>query len=146
MQRDDIYMQRCIQLAKNGKGRVSPNPMVGAVIVFEDKIIGEGYHRLYGNAHAEVNAINSVKDKSLLIKSTIYVSLEPCSHYGKTPPCAQLIIDSKIPKVIIATSDPFPEVSGRGIRMLREAGIEVVVGVLEKEARSLNKTFLHIIL
>ena len=134
-------MRRCLQLAANGRGRVSPNPMVGAVVVCDDEIIGEGFHRQYGKAHAEVNAINSVKDKSLLSRSTIYVSLEPCSHYGKTPPCSQLIIDSKIPKVVVATLDPYHKVSGRGIKMLREAGAEVVIGVLEKEAQELNKEF-----
>lgn len=141
MTNDEQYMHRCLQLALNGKGYVAPNPMVGAVIVHEGKIIGEGFHREYGKAHAEVNAINSVKDKSLLKNSTIYVSLEPCSHYGKTPPCSQLIIDSEIPKVVVATLDPFPKVSGRGVGMLRDAGVEVVLGVLEKEAKALNKAF-----
>jgi diaminohydroxyphosphoribosylaminopyrimidine deaminase/5-amino-6-(5-phosphoribosylamino)uracil reductase len=135
------YMARCIQLARCGEGNVSPNPMVGAVIVHNHKIIGEGYHRKCGEAHAEVNAIASVKDQSLLANATIYVSLEPCSHYGKTPPCSLLIIEKKIPKVVIATLDPFPEVSGRGVNMLREAGIEVTVGVLEQKAQDLNKRF-----
>lgn len=138
---DEKYMRRCFQLATNGRGFVSPNPMVGSVVVYKDKIIGEGYHRSYGKAHAEVNAINSVKDRSLLKDSTLYVSLEPCSHYGKTPPCAQLIIDSQIPRVVIATLDPYPQVSGRGVKMLQDAGIEVVVGLLESKARSLNKEF-----
>ena len=138
---EEKYMKRCLQLAANGRGLVNPNPMVGSVIVYKDKIIGEGYHREYGKAHAEVNAINSVKDKSLLSQSTIYVSLEPCSHYGKTPPCSQLIIDSKIPRVVVATLDPYPKVSGRGISMLKDAGIEVEVGILEEEARELNKEF-----
>ncbi len=115
--------------------------MVGAVIVHNGNIIGEGYHREYGKAHAEVNAINSVKDKSLLKESVIYVSLEPCSHYGKTPPCAQLIIDSQIPEVVVATLDPNPMVSGRGIKMLQHAGIKVTVGTLEEEAQRLNKYF-----
>ena len=141
MNTDEKYIQRCLQLAENGKGYVSPNPMVGSVVVYDGKIIGEGYHRQYGKAHAEVNAISSVKDKSLLEKSTIYVSLEPCSHYGKTPPCAQLIIDSKIKRAVIATLDPFPAVSGRGVKMLQDAGIEVTTGVLEKEAYELNKAF-----
>lgn len=141
MNTDEKYIQRCLQLAENGKGYVSPNPMVGAVVVCEGKIIGEGFHREYGKAHAEVNAISSVKDKLLLSESTIYVSLEPCSHYGKTPPCSQLIIDSKIKRVVIATPDPYKEVSGRGIKMLREAGIDVTVGILEKEAYELNKAF-----
>lgn len=139
---DEMYMRRCLQLALNGKGRVAPNPMVGAVVVHNGQIIGEGYHREYGKCHAEVNAINSVRDKSLLVESTIYVSLEPCSHYGKTPPCSQLIIDSGIPKVVIATLDPYFKVSGRGVDMLKEAGIEVEIGVLEKEAKLLNKEFL----
>lgn len=138
---DEVYMQRCLQLALNGKGFVNPNPMVGAVVVHRGKIIGEGYHRQYGEAHAEVNAIGSVADKSLLKESTIYVSLEPCSHYGKTPPCAQLIIDMEIPRVVIACLDPYPAVSGRGIEMLRAAGVDVTFGVLEKEARELNKEF-----
>ncbi|MDU1890146.1 MAG: bifunctional diaminohydroxyphosphoribosylaminopyrimidine deaminase/5-amino-6-(5-phosphoribosylamino)uracil reductase RibD [Dysgonomonas sp.] len=138
---DERYMFRCLQLALNGKGLVSPNPMVGAVVVHDGKIIGEGYHRQYGKAHAEVNAINSVENKSLLKESTIYVSLEPCSHYGKTPPCAQLIIDNNIPRVVVACLDPYPAVSGRGIKMLKDAGIEVTTGVLEKEAWILNKTF-----
>ena len=138
---DEKYMYRCLQLACNGRGFVAPNPMVGAVVVCEGKIIGEGFHRQYGKAHAEVNAINSVKDQSLLKKSTIYVSLEPCSHYGKTPPCARLIIDSGIPRVVIACLDPYPSVSGRGIQMLRDAGVEVIVGVMEKEAQTLNREF-----
>lgn len=138
---DEKYMHRCLQLATNGKGFVAPNPMVGAIIVHNDKIIGEGYHRRYGEAHAEVNAINSVKDKSLLKESTIYVSLEPCSHHGKTPPCAQLIIDYQIPRVVIACLDPYPKVSGRGLKMLQDAGITVSVGVLEQQANELNKDF-----
>ncbi|MDR1883096.1 MAG: bifunctional diaminohydroxyphosphoribosylaminopyrimidine deaminase/5-amino-6-(5-phosphoribosylamino)uracil reductase RibD [Prevotella sp.] len=138
---EEKYMYRCLQLAQNGKEFTSPNPAVGAVIVHKSKIIGEGYHRRYGDAHAEVNAVNSVQDKSLLKDSTIYVSLEPCSHYGKTPPCAQLVIDSEIPKVVVACTDPFPAVSGRGIKMMRDAGIDVTTGVLEKEARTLNKEF-----
>lgn len=140
--KDEIYMQRALQLAKCGEGQVSPNPMVGAVIVCDGEIIGEGYHRKYGEAHAEVNAINSVKDKSLLKKSTIYVTLEPCSHYGKTPPCCNLIIESKIPRVVVGVKDPFPEVSGRGIKILQEAGVEVVVGVLEEECRAINRKFI----
>ena len=141
MSSDSLYIRRCFQLARKGKGFVQPNPMVGAVIVHNDKIIGEGYHRKYGEAHAEVNAINSIKDISLLSKSTLYVSLEPCSHHGKTPPCAELIIEKKIPRVVIATADPNPKVSGKGIQMLRDNGIEVIVGVLENEARELNKPF-----
>ncbi|WP_108820976.1 bifunctional diaminohydroxyphosphoribosylaminopyrimidine deaminase/5-amino-6-(5-phosphoribosylamino)uracil reductase RibD [Dysgonomonas sp. Marseille-P4361] len=138
---DEKYMSRSLQLALNGKEHASPNPMVGAVVVHNDRIIGEGYHRQYGKAHAEVNAINSVKNKSLLKESTIYVSLEPCSHHGKTPPCSQLIIDHQIPRVVVACLDPYPEVSGRGIKMLESAGIKVTTGVLEKEALELNKEF-----
>ena len=139
---ENKYMARCISLARGGAGNVAPNPMVGAVIVHQGKIIGEGYHRKYGEAHAEVNAIASVRDESLLKEATIYVSLEPCSHYGKTPPCAELIIKKRIPRVVIGCLDPFPEVSGRGVRMLREAGVEVVTGVMEKEAWELNRVFM----
>jgi len=135
-------MYRCVQLALNGKGFVAPNPMVGAVIVYNDKIIGEGFHCRYGESHAEVNAIASVADRSLLKHSTLYVNLEPCSHYGKTPPCAELIISKGIPKVVAGCLDPFPKVSGRGIQMMREAGIEVKVGVLEDVCKRLNKRFL----
>lgn len=141
MSSDEKYMQRCLQLAVKGRGQVSPNPMVGAVIVYNDKIIGEGYHRCYGQAHAEVNAINSVKDKSLLSESTVYVSLEPCAHYGKTPPCAQLLIDCKVTRVVIGSRDPFPSVSGRGIEMLHNAGTDIKLGVLESEAKELNREF-----
>jgi len=135
------YMDRCLQIALNGKGNVAPNPMVGAVIVWNNRIIGEGYHREYGKPHAEVNAIMSVKNKELLKESIIYVSLEPCSHYGKTPPCSKLIIDMGIPKVVIATPDPYHKVSGRGVEMLKRAGVEVIVGIREKEAQALNKHF-----
>lgn len=135
-------MQRCIQLAKCGAMGAPPNPMVGAVIVHEGKIIGEGYHRRCGGPHAEVNAIRSVRDESLLRDSTIYVSLEPCSHYGKTPPCADLIIEKQIPRVVVGCLDPFAKVNGQGIRKLRDAGIEVEVGVLEKECLELNRRFI----
>ncbi|HSI69260.1 MAG TPA: bifunctional diaminohydroxyphosphoribosylaminopyrimidine deaminase/5-amino-6-(5-phosphoribosylamino)uracil reductase RibD [Gillisia sp.] len=135
------YIKRCIQLAFNGLGKTYPNPMVGSVIVHNNKIIGEGWHQKAGEPHAEVNAINAVKDKSLLKSATIYVSLEPCSHYGKTPPCSDLIIASGIKKVVIGTVDPFEEVSGRGIKKLLEAGCKVKVGVLEEECRELNKRF-----
>lgn len=135
------YIRRCIELAKNGLGRTYPNPIVGSVIVHNDVIIGEGWHRKAGEAHAEVNAVNSVKERELLSKSTIYVSLEPCSHYGKTPPCTNLIIDSGIKKVVIGTVDPFPEVAGKGIKKLMDAGCEVRVGILEEECRDLNKRF-----
>ncbi|SHE32708.1 diaminohydroxyphosphoribosylaminopyrimidine deaminase [Psychroflexus salarius] len=134
-------MARCIELAKKGLGNTYPNPLVGAVIVYKDQIIGEDYHHKAGEAHAEVNAINAVKDQELLKKSTIYVSLEPCSHYGKTPPCANLIIDKGIPNVVIGHVDPFAEVAGRGIKKLFEAGCHVRVGVLENECANLNKRF-----
>ena len=138
---DEKYMLRCLELARNGFGNVAPNPMVGCVIVYDGNIIGEGYHQEYGKAHAEVNAIQSVKDKSLLKKSTLYVNLEPCSHFGKTPPCANLIVEHNIPRVIIGCVDSFSEVSGKGIEKLKTAGIEVVVGVLENESLELNKRF-----
>lgn len=136
-------MQRCIELARKGAGFVAPNPMVGAVLVYKDRIIGEGYHQQYGQAHAEVNCINAVKedDKEYISRSAMYVSLEPCTHFGKTPPCADLIIQHKIPKVIIGCRDPFKEVDGKGIEKLKEAGIDVQTGILEKECRELNKRF-----
>jgi diaminohydroxyphosphoribosylaminopyrimidine deaminase/5-amino-6-(5-phosphoribosylamino)uracil reductase len=136
-------MQRCLELALLGSGHVAPNPMVGAVLVYEDRIIGEGYHQLYGKAHAEVNCIASVKpeDEPLIPLSTIYVSLEPCAHHGKTPPCADLIVAKKIPRVVVGCRDPFPQVNGRGIEKLLAAGIDVTVGVLEKECIALNKRF-----
>ncbi|PKH66154.1 bifunctional diaminohydroxyphosphoribosylaminopyrimidine deaminase/5-amino-6-(5-phosphoribosylamino)uracil reductase RibD [Flavobacterium sp. ALD4] len=135
------YIERCIQLAKNGLGTTYPNPMVGSVIVYKDTIIGEGWHKKAGEPHAEVNAINSVKDKSLLKKATIYVSLEPCSHFGKTPPCSDLIIKNEIPQVVIGTIDPNIKVAGNGIKKLIEAGINVTVGILENECHGLNKRF-----
>ena len=134
-------MQRCIDLARKAMGSASPNPMVGSVIVYNNKIIGEGYHEKYGSHHAEVNAINSVKDKSLLFKSTLYVNLEPCAHFGKTPPCSDLIIQNKIPEVVIGCIDTFSEVSGKGVERMRSVGIVVKVGVLENESRELNKRF-----
>jgi diaminohydroxyphosphoribosylaminopyrimidine deaminase/5-amino-6-(5-phosphoribosylamino)uracil reductase len=142
----EIYMQRCLELAALGAASVSPNPMVGAVIVHEDKIIGEGYHQKYGEAHAEVNAVNMViarydNNADLLKQSTIYVSLEPCAHYGKTPPCADLIIKHQIYKVVVGCRDPFAQVDGKGIEKLQAAGIEVLVGVLEKECQWLNRRF-----
>ncbi len=136
------YMKRALELASLGNRFVAPNPMVGAVLVYEDRIIGEGYHHRYGQPHAEVMAVNSVKEKHLLKHATLYVTLEPCSHYGKTPPCAELIIRSEIPKVVVAMQDPFHEVSGRGIAMLREAGVEVLCGIMEDEAKALNKHFI----
>jgi len=141
-----LYMRRCLQLATYGKGFVAPNPMVGAVIVHDNRIIGEGFHEKYGDAHAEVQAIASVKDEKQLKSSTLYVNLEPCSHYGKTPPCVDLIREKQIPRVVIGHEDPFPEVSGRGIKILREAGIEVICGVLEDECKELNKRYLTYIL
>lgn len=136
------FMRRCFDLAVNGLGYVAPNPMVGAVIVHNGCIIGEGFHRQYGGAHAEVNAIASVADKEILRQSTLYVNLEPCSHYGKTPPCADLIIRCGIPRVVIASEDPNPLVAGNGIRKLREAGVAVTVGVGDEEHRFLNRRFL----
>lgn len=138
---NEKYMFRCLQLAKKGEGFTKPNPMVGAVIVHKDKIIGEGFHCQFGKPHAEVNAIASVEDPSLLSDSTLYVSLEPCAHFGKTPPCTQLIISKRIPRVVIASTDPNPAVAGKGIEILQNAGIEVSCGVLEKEAKELNKMF-----
>jgi diaminohydroxyphosphoribosylaminopyrimidine deaminase/5-amino-6-(5-phosphoribosylamino)uracil reductase len=135
------YMHRCLELAKNGLGTTYPNPMVGSVIVCDGKIIGEGWHKKSGEPHAEVNAVNSVKDKSLLKKSTIYVSLEPCSHFGKTPPCCDLIIENKIPNIVVGTVDSNVKVAGNGIKKLIEAGAKVTVGVLETECKELNKRF-----
>ena len=141
MNKHEKYINRCIELAKNGLGTTYPNPLVGSVIVYEDKIIGEGWHKKAGKAHAEVNAINSVEDKTLLSKATIYVSLEPCSHFGKTPPCADLIVTHKIPNVVIGTVDPNEKVAGKGIAKLLEAGINVTVGILEEQCNDLNKRF-----
>lgn len=139
------YMRRCFQLAKQGESYVAPNPMVGAVLVYNDSIIGEGFHAKYGEAHAEVNCINSVKDedKVLIAKSTLYVSLEPCAHFGKTPPCADLIIKHKIPKVVIAVQDNFDAVNGKGIKRLKENNVEVITGILEDEGKELIKHFLY---
>lgn len=146
MVKHEKYMHRCIELAQLGAGRVSPNPMVGAVVVHEGKIIGEGYHQNYGEAHAEVNAIARVladfdNAAELLKQSVIYVSLEPCAHYGKTPPCADLIIKHQIPLVVVGCRDPFEQVDGKGIEKLKAAGIEVIAGVLEKECQWLNRRF-----
>lgn len=142
----EIYMRRCLELAALGMGNVSPNPMVGAVIVHDGKIIGEGFHQKYGQAHAEVNAVNMVIDRytnhtDLLKESTIYVSLEPCAHYGKTPPCADLIIKHQIPQVVVGCRDPFAQVDGKGIEKLQAAGITVTTGVLEQECQWLNRRF-----
>lgn len=138
---DQYFMNRCIQLAYNGLGSTFPNPLVGSVIVCQGKVIGEGWHQKAGNPHAEVNAINSVKNKELLKQSTLYVNLEPCSHYGKTPPCADLIVKHKIGRVVIGSVDPFAKVAGSGIKRLKENGCEVVVGVLENQCHQLNKRF-----
>lgn len=138
---DEFYMQRCLQLAALGLGKTSPNPMVGAVIVHNGKIIGEGYHHQCGQAHAEVNAINSVKNMELLKESTLYVNLEPCSHFGKTPPCADAIIRYGIPKVVIGSIDYHDKVNGAGVRKLREAGVEVVENVCKTDCEELNKRF-----
>ena len=141
MKINEKYIRRCIELARNGLGTTYPNPLVGSVIVYDGKIIGEGWHKKSGESHAEVNAVKAVKDKSLLKKATIYVSLEPCSHFGKTPPCCDLIIKNNIPNVVIGTVDPNVKVAGNGIKKLIEAGIHVTVGVLEEECNALNKRF-----
>lgn len=143
MEKHELYMSRCLELAKLGAGHVAPNPMVGAVLVYEDHIIGEGYHRQYGMPHAEVNCINSVKeeDRQLIKKAVLYVSLEPCAHFGKTPPCADLIIQNKIPIVVIGCRDPFDQVDGKGIEKLEKAGILVITGILEEKCKKLNKRF-----
>lgn len=138
---DELFMQRAIELARLGIGYVSPNPRVGCVIVHDNKIIGEGWHKKFGEAHAEVNAVASVEDKSLLKESTVYVNLEPCSHFGKTPPCADLLIEHRVKKVVIANLDTNPLVAGNGVKKLTMSGTEVVVGVLEKAGRELNKRF-----
>ena len=140
------YMRRCIELAQLAAGNVSPNPMVGAVIVYQNKIIGEGYHQRFGGHHAEVNAINEVLSRftdaeKMLSESVMYVSLEPCAHFGKTPPCADLIIKYRIPKVVIGSADPFDQVNGKGFHRLKDAGVEVMQGVLEAECRFLNRRF-----
>lgn len=137
----EYFMNRCFELARLGKAQVAPNPMVGAVIVHRHSVIGEGYHQQYGGPHAEVNAIQAVKNKHLLKDSTLYVNLEPCAHHGKTPPCSDLIIANEIPRVVIANVDPFHEVSGKGIQRMRQAGIEVITGVLESDGRFLNRRF-----
>lgn len=134
-------MARCIELAKKGSGNVSPNPMVGCVIVCKEKIIGEGYHKIYGGPHAEVNAINSVQNQEDLKNSTIYVSLEPCAHFGLTPPCSDLIISKKIPNVVIGSIDPFAKVAGKGIEKLKNAGCDVKIGILKEKCDDLNKRF-----
>ena len=142
MNTDETYINRCIQLAKNGLGNVAPNPLVGSVIVHNNIIIGEGFHQKFGFAHAEVNAINSVENKELLKNATIYVNLEPCAHHGKTPPCAELITKMQIPNVVIGMVDPNEKVAGKGIEILKKAGCNVKVGILEKECLDLNKRFI----
>lgn len=145
MHKDNLYMKRCLQLAALGAGKVAPNPMVGSVLVYQDRIIGEGYHQAYGQAHAEINCLASVKEKDRLLipGSTLYVSLEPCAHFGKTPPCADLIIRSGIKKVVVAIRDPFDAVDGKGIEKLQQAGIEVILGVEQEAALEVNKRFLQ---
>lgn len=139
--KDILYMQRALDLAEKGRGSVSPNPMVGCVLVHNDQIVGEGWHEKYGEAHAEVNAISSIVDEALLSECKCYVTLEPCSHHGKTPPCSDLLIKKGIRQVIIGCQDTNPQVGGNGIRKLKEAGIDVQVGVLEKKCRDLNRRF-----
>ena len=136
-----LYMRRCLSLARKGLGNTYPNPLVGSVVVYKEKIIGEGWHQQAGKPHAEVNAIQSVQDKSLLKYSTLYVNLEPCVHYGKTPPCTELILKHHIPRVVIANVDPFKKVNGGGISRLRELGVEVILGICEVEGKKLNKRF-----
>jgi len=142
MNLDETYMQRCLELARHGLGHVSPNPMVGAVIVKDDAIIGEGYHRKIGEAHAEVNAIASVENQADLTSSTMYVNLEPCVHHGKTPPCTDLIIRKGIPTVVVGMTDPNPKVAGKGVEKLRDNGVNVITGMLEDEAKELNRRFI----
>jgi diaminohydroxyphosphoribosylaminopyrimidine deaminase/5-amino-6-(5-phosphoribosylamino)uracil reductase len=141
MPSDAAYMERCLELALKGLGRVSPNPLVGCVIVLDDKIIGEGYHHNFGGAHAEVNAIAAVKDPKLLSRATLYANLEPCAHYGKTPPCANLIVEKQLARVVIGTPDPYPKVAGLGIRMMEKAGIQLTTGILSRECSMLNRRF-----
>jgi diaminohydroxyphosphoribosylaminopyrimidine deaminase/5-amino-6-(5-phosphoribosylamino)uracil reductase len=141
-EQDILYMKRCLQLAQNGNGNVAPNPLVGAVVVHNNKIIGEGFHEQYGGPHAEVNAINNVVDKFLLDESTIYVNLEPCSHVGKTPACSQLLLSVQIKRVVIGMQDPFPQVNGKGIEQLQSKGVEITTNVLEDECKELNKRFI----
>ncbi len=140
---DEQYMLRCLDLATRGEGKVAPNPLVGCVIVHDGKIIGEGWHQQFGQAHAEVNAIKNVKEAWRLPYSTLFVNLEPCAHYGKTPPCADFIIENKIPKVVIGCIDSYAEVAGKGAAKLRNAGVQVITGVLKKESESLNRRFFH---
>ena len=138
---DEKYINLCLELAKNAFPCTSPNPLVGSVIVKDGEIVGQGFHEKHGSHHAEVEALNSVKNKDLLDQATLYVNLEPCSHYGQTPPCAKTIIETKIKKVVIGAGDPNPKVSGKGIEMLRNAGIEVIIGVSSQKCIKLNKRF-----
>jgi len=139
---DQYFMNRCIELALKGRGYVSPNPLVGAVIVVDNEIISEGFHEKYGESHAEVNAINKIKDKNVLKKATIYINLEPCAHFGKTPPCASLLVRSNFKRVVIGMLDPNPLVSGKGIQMLTQANIATTVGILETECKKINSRFI----
>jgi len=139
---DQFFMNRCIELAVKGRGHVSPNPLVGAVIVIDNEIISEGFHQKYGEAHAEVNAINKIKDKEIFKKATIYINLEPCAHFGKTPPCASLLVTSQFKRVVIGMLDPNPLVSGKGLQMLQQANIDTSVGILETECKKLNQRFI----
>lgn len=141
MQQNEIFMNRCLQLAKLGVNHVAPNPLVGAVIVHDGKVIGEGYHQKFGGNHAEVNAIEDVENKNLLSESTIYVSLEPCAHTGKTPPCANLLVKHQFKKVVIGCRDSHDKVDGKGVQILKDAGIDVEIGVLEKKCLEINKHF-----
>ncbi len=138
---DELYIKRCIDLAENASGNTFPNPLVGSVIVYNNEIIGEGYHSQAGKNHAEINALNSVKDKKLLKKSTLYVNLEPCSHWGKTPPCAEAIVKSEIPRVVVGTIDTTEKVAGKGIEIMKKGGIEVKTGILEQDSRWINRRF-----
>ena len=142
MDKDQRYMRRGIDLAPLGRGWVSPNPMVGCVVVHNDQVIGEGWHQKFGEAHAEVNAIRSVADQHLLKGSTVYVNLEPCVHHGKTPPCVDLLLEKQVRRVVVGHQDPNPLVGGKGIQKLKDAGIEVKLGVLEEAAKNLNIRFL----
>ena len=141
MSADERYMWRCLELARKGKGAVAPNPMVGAVLVCDAQVVGEGFHAFWGGPHAEVEAVRSVRDPECLSRATLYVSLEPCCHFGKTPPCTELILQQRIPRVVVACTDPNPQVGGKGVQRLREQGCDVTLGVLEKEARELNRRF-----
>ncbi|MGB3588412.1 MAG: bifunctional diaminohydroxyphosphoribosylaminopyrimidine deaminase/5-amino-6-(5-phosphoribosylamino)uracil reductase RibD [Tunicatimonas sp.] len=138
---DELYMRRVLELAELGRGKVEPNPMVGCVIVKEERIIGEGWHQKYGEAHAERNAVDQVQNQKDIIGSTVYVNLEPCSHYGKTPPCSNLLIQHQVKRVVVSNIDPNPLVDGGGIRRIREAGIKVDIGTLQKEGEKLNRLF-----